>query len=125
MDPWLEDHTEGVEALLSAARKRTVEANNFRRAIHQHPDLVHGSSFPETDEDIIASIILRFLHDHIFQAVLYGTLGHYIDNISFIENHMQMSVQPKRGTSHMSLDFFLLLFASFRPLAHANRSIRC
>lgn len=97
MDPWLEDHAEGVEGVLTIARKRTADANKFKRTLHQYPDLVHASSFPETDEDIIASIILRYLHDNIFQAILYSDIPKYTEVVSFIENSMQMSVEPKRG----------------------------
>lgn len=97
MDPWLEDHKEGVDALMSLSRKRTPEANKFKRVLHQYPDLVHASLFPETDEDILASIILRYLHDNIFQAVLYGSIHNYVEVVSFIENNMQVSVEPKRG----------------------------
>ncbi|KAK7425240.1 hypothetical protein QQZ08_008260 [Neonectria magnoliae] len=96
MDPWLDDHTDGVEGVLNIARKRTSDANKFKRTLHQYPDLVHASSFPETDEDIIASIILRYLHDNIFQAILYSDIPKYTEVVSFIENSMQMSVEPKR-----------------------------
>ncbi|KAH7156956.1 hypothetical protein EDB81DRAFT_788456 [Dactylonectria macrodidyma] len=96
MDPWLEDHAEGVEGIMTIARKRTQDANKFKRALHQYPDLVHASSYPETDEDIIASIILRYLHDNIFQAILYSDIPKYTEVVSFIENSMQMSVEPKR-----------------------------
>lgn len=99
MNPWLENHADGVEAIQTAARKRSSEANKFKRVLHQYPDLVHASQFPETDEDILASIIMRFLHDNIFQAILYSDIPKYTEVVSFIENSMQMSVEPKRGTS--------------------------
>ncbi|KAF5021425.1 hypothetical protein F66182_6519 [Fusarium sp. NRRL 66182] len=96
MDPWLENHDEGVEAMRTSAKKRLVDANRFKRVLHQYPDLVHGCSFPETDEDVITSVIVRFLHDNIFQSVLYGAIHHHAEVISFIENQMQASVEPKR-----------------------------
>ncbi|KAM0249120.1 hypothetical protein ACHAP5_003060 [Fusarium lateritium] len=96
MDPWLEDYKDGVEALMNNAKKRAVDANRFRKILYQYPDLTNGSMFPETDEDIIASIIMRFLHDNIFQSVLYGSIPRYVELISFIENQMQASVEPKR-----------------------------
>ncbi|KAM0561717.1 hypothetical protein ACHAPJ_002886 [Fusarium lateritium] len=96
MNPWLEDHNEGVDALLASIKKRGAEANKFKLVLQQYPDLVHGCWFPETDEDILTSLIMRFLHDNVFQTVLYGTAGHYIETISFIENQMQASVEPKR-----------------------------
>lgn len=97
MDPWLDDHEEGVEGVMTIAKKRPSDANRFKRVLHQYPDLVHGSMFPETDEDILASVIMRFLHDNIFQAILYGSIQQYVEIISFLENSMQMSVEPKRG----------------------------
>ncbi|CEI69521.1 hypothetical protein FVEN_g7041 [Fusarium venenatum] len=96
MDPWLDDHQEGVDALLSNAKRRAVDATRFKHLLYQYPDLIHGSSFPETDEDIITSVIMRYLHDHIFQTVLYGMIARYVEVISFIEKEMQMSVEPKR-----------------------------
>jgi predicted nuclease with TOPRIM domain len=96
MDPWLDDHREGVDALLSNAKRRAVDATRFKHLLYQYPDLIHGASFPETDEDIITSVIMRYLHDHIFQTVLYGMIARYVEVISFIEKEMQMSVEPKR-----------------------------
>lgn len=97
MEPWLDDYDEGSNALLRAARKRPEDVMRFRSFMHQFPDLVHGSKVPEVDEDVISSIIMRYIHDRIFQSILYREIPHYTDAISFIENHMQMSVEPKRG----------------------------
>lgn len=102
MEKWTEDYEEGLEGVMTIARKRPSDATRFKRTLHQYPDLVHGSMFPETDEDIIASIIMRFLHDHIFQSILYGSIQNYVEVVSFIENHMQMSVEPKRGMFSLS-----------------------
>ncbi|KAI5467020.1 hypothetical protein BGZ63DRAFT_346918 [Mariannaea sp. PMI_226] len=96
MEPWLEDPTEGVEAMMNAARKRGAETSKFKRILQQYPDLVHACQFPETDEDIVASIIMRYLYDNIFQVILYNDIPKYTEIVSFIENHMQMSVEPKR-----------------------------
>ncbi|KAM5351867.1 hypothetical protein ACJ41O_004590 [Fusarium nematophilum] len=96
MEPYLEDHTEGVDSIMAAARKRSTDASKFKRVLNLYPDLLHASSFPETDEDILTSLIMRFLHDNIFQTVLYGSIHHYVEVVSFIENHMQASVEPKR-----------------------------
>lgn len=96
MGQWLDDR--GIDGLLGSAKKRPVDAKRFKQILYQYSDLVHGSSFPETDEDIITSVIMRYLHDNIFQTVLYGSIGRYVEVISFIENEMQMSVEPKRGT---------------------------
>ncbi|KAH6606693.1 hypothetical protein Trco_005846 [Trichoderma cornu-damae] len=96
MDPWLDDYEAGVEALATSARKQSGEAAKFKRTLHKYPDLVHGCMFPETDEDIVVAIILRFLNDHIFQKVLYGSVQNYIEMVSFLETQMQSAVEPKR-----------------------------
>ncbi|UKZ51428.1 hypothetical protein TrVGV298_005188 [Trichoderma virens] len=96
MEPWLDDYEAGIEALSTSARKQSGEVVKFKKALHKHPDLVHACFFPETDEDIIAAIIMRFLNDHIFQKVLYGSAQNYTEMVSFIETQMQTSVEPKR-----------------------------
>ncbi|RFU81307.1 hypothetical protein TARUN_881 [Trichoderma arundinaceum] len=97
MDPWLDDYEAGFEALTVAARKQSGEAAKFKRTLHKYPDLVHGCMFPETDEDIIVAIVMRFLNDHIFQKVLYGSAQNYTEMVSFIETQMQSAVEPKRA----------------------------
>ncbi|KAF5663419.1 hypothetical protein FHETE_7495 [Fusarium heterosporum] len=126
MDPWLEDYKDGVEALLSNAKKRAVDANRFKKILHQYPDLLNGSTFPETDEDIIASVIMRFLHDNIFQSVLYGAIPRYVDVISFIETQMQASVEPKRDLFSVrtwTAEAYNALLSSpqFRPVRQERR----
>lgn len=103
MQPYLDDHEEGIETVLAIARKRTTDANKFKRVLHQYPDLVHGSMFPETDEDIVTSLIMRYMYDNIFQSIIYGSIQHYVEVISFLENNMQMSVEPKRGMFRFTL----------------------
>ncbi|PNP54209.1 hypothetical protein THARTR1_05416 [Trichoderma harzianum] len=96
MEPWLDDYEAGIEALAASVRKQSGEASKFKKALHKHPDLVHACLFPETDEDIIAALIMRFLNDHIFQKVLYSSAQNYTEMVSFIETQMQTSVEPKR-----------------------------
>ena len=97
MSPYTEDLENTTEEVLSMARKRHTEWNRFKKTIHHHPDLLAGSRFPETDEDICMSIILRFLNDHIFQKICYGMISGYIDVLNFVEQQMQVAVEPKRG----------------------------
>ncbi|GFP52623.1 hypothetical protein TASIC1_0001077500 [Trichoderma asperellum] len=93
---WLDDYEAGVEALATHARKNSGEVTKFKKVVHKYPDLIHGCMFPETDEDIIVAIIMRFLNDHIFQKVLYGSAATYTEMVSFIETQMQTAVEPKR-----------------------------
>ncbi|KAK1250514.1 hypothetical protein MKX08_010517 [Trichoderma sp. CBMAI-0020] len=93
---WLDDYEAGAEALASHARKNAQEVARLKKVVHKHPDLIHGCMFPETDEDIIVAVIMRFLNDHIFQKVLYGSASNYTDMVSFIETQMQTAVEPKR-----------------------------
>lgn len=96
MAPYLDDHERGVHQILSSAKRQTAEAMSFKRSLQAHPDLVNACIIPETDEDIIVALILRYLHDNIFQKILYGALDHYTVVLSLVETHMQMSVEPRR-----------------------------
>ncbi|KND94052.1 hypothetical protein TOPH_01194 [Tolypocladium ophioglossoides CBS 100239] len=96
MGPVLDDVAVGAEEIMSHARHRPSDATRFKKTIRQYPDLVHASMLPETDEDIIVGVILRYLHDNIFQKILYGSIQHYTEIISFVENLLQTAVEPKR-----------------------------
>ncbi|KAK2050056.1 hypothetical protein LZ31DRAFT_513383 [Colletotrichum somersetense] len=96
MDPILDDYDQGVEDVLTNARRKPTDALRLKRAMHTYPDLVRGSTFPETDEDIIVAIIMRFLNDNIFQKVLYGSIADYVEVLSFVETALQNQVEPKR-----------------------------
>lgn len=98
MLPYLEDHEKGARQVLSWAKKSAAETTQFKKSLQAQPDLVHACMFPETDEDIVFSLVLRYLHDTIFQKILYGVLEQYTDVFSLVETHMQTSVEPKRGT---------------------------
>lgn len=97
MVPWLDDYEAGVDGIMTSVRKQPTEAVRFRRVLQKNPDLVHGSLFPETDEDILAAIILRFLNDNIFQTALYGADLRCTEMINSMEQLMRTAVTPKRG----------------------------
>lgn len=97
MDPFLEDPEAGLNEIVTAARKRQMDAMLFKKAIKNNPDLIHATTYPETDEDVVVGVILRFLHDNIFQKIMYGSIQKYTEVISFVENFMQTAVEPKRG----------------------------
>ncbi|KAK2000893.1 hypothetical protein LX36DRAFT_629787 [Colletotrichum falcatum] len=96
MDPILDVHDQAVEDLLVIARRKPTDALRLKRTMHMYPDLVRGSTFPETDEDIVVAIIMRFLNDNIFQKVLYGSIADYVEVLSFVETALQNQVEPKR-----------------------------
>lgn len=100
MGPFLENPSEGVEEVLGVARKRPTDCMRIKRTIQSYPDLVHGCMWPETDEDILISIIMRYIHDNIFQRILYGSIANYVEVLSFIESSLQTHVDPKRGERH-------------------------
>lgn len=102
MSPYSDDLAEGVSDIMGAARKRPNDALRFKKTMKSYPDLVHAAMHPEMDEDIVAAIIMRFLHDQIFQKILYGECSNYTQMISFLENNMQSVVEPKRGMSPSS-----------------------
>ncbi|KAI7766165.1 hypothetical protein LZL87_001278 [Fusarium oxysporum] len=97
MNPWLEDCDDDTHAFLTHAKRRIADANRFKSVLEKYPDLMNGLNFPETDEDIVTSVIMRYLHARIFQPVLYDVIPRSVQTISFIENHMRASVEPKRG----------------------------
>lgn len=101
MEPFVDDYEVGVTEIMTMARKRPIEAARFKKTLKQYPDLVNGSGYPETDEDIVVAVIMRYLHDHIFQKILYGEVQNYTQMISFLENNMQSVVEPKRGKFHL------------------------
>lgn len=107
MEPYLDDLSEGITEIMTAARKRNSDAIRFKKTMRQYPDLVHAAQHPEMDEDIIVAIIMRFLHDQIFQKILYGEISQYTEMISFLENSMQSVVQPKRGMSMVATELML------------------
>ncbi|KAK1658361.1 hypothetical protein BDP55DRAFT_565199 [Colletotrichum godetiae] len=96
MDPYLDDHEKGVEDLMMTARRRPSDALKLKQVIHLYPDLVHGAVFPETDEDIVVAIIMRFINDNIFQKIMYGSIANYVEVLSFVETALQNHVDPKR-----------------------------
>ncbi|KAF4339986.1 hypothetical protein FBEOM_6070 [Fusarium beomiforme] len=95
MSQWM-DGGDDVDAFLNHAKKCKADVSSFKSVLDQYPDLIHGFNFPETDEDIITSVIMRYLHDKIFQSVLYGFAPRSVQTITSIENLMHVSVKPKR-----------------------------
>ncbi|KXH56693.1 hypothetical protein CSAL01_10934 [Colletotrichum salicis] len=96
MDPYLDDHEKGVEDLIMTARRRPSDALKLKQVIHLYPDLVRGAVFPETDEDVVVAIIIRFINDNIFQKIMYGSIANYVEVLSFVETALQNHVDPKR-----------------------------
>ncbi|KAB5585570.1 hypothetical protein GE09DRAFT_1234120 [Coniochaeta sp. 2T2.1] len=46
---------------MESARKNPGDVSVLKSCMGSHPDIVHGCLFPETDVDIIVSIVLRFI----------------------------------------------------------------
>ncbi|WKT40659.1 hypothetical protein QSH57_005465 [Fusarium oxysporum f. sp. vasinfectum] len=72
VNPWLEDCDDDAHAFLTHAKRRKADANGFKK----------------TDEDIVTSVIIRYLHARVFQSVLYDAITRSVQTISFVENHM-------------------------------------
>ncbi|KAJ0151696.1 4-hydroxyphenylpyruvate dioxygenase [Fusarium oxysporum f. sp. albedinis] len=72
VNPWLEDCDDDAHAFLTHAKRRKADANRFK----------------STDEDIVTSVIIRYLHARVFQSVLYDAITRSVQTISFVENHM-------------------------------------
>ncbi|KAG7125411.1 hypothetical protein HYQ44_001380 [Verticillium longisporum] len=95
MSPWLDHHQESLEIILNGLRKRPGDAAMIKRALSKNADLVHATKYPDTDEDVVISLILRHLNDHIFQKTLYSIIPDHINLLQAIESAMQ-STEPKR-----------------------------
>ena len=96
MHPVLADEPMMAE-LVAMSKKKASELSIIKRYLERHPDLLNGTQFPETDVDVVIGIIMRFLHDNIFQRVLYGVMPELVKPVNFIEGSMQTNVEPKRG----------------------------
>ena len=96
MDPVLADEPQMAE-LVALSKKKGSELSPIKKYLDRHPDLLHGIHFQETDVDVVIGIIMRFLHDTIFQRVLYGIVGHLVLSVGFLESSMQSNVEPRRG----------------------------
>ncbi|OIW27610.1 hypothetical protein CONLIGDRAFT_633977 [Coniochaeta ligniaria NRRL 30616] len=94
-DPIVEDE-DNFQHAIARARRSPEDVQKLRRFIGNHPDLIHGCLYPETDVDILISVVLRYLNDNIFQKGLPGTVQHLGEAISQIEGSMQSHVEPKR-----------------------------
>jgi hypothetical protein len=97
MSPYTEDLESSTDEVLSMARKRQPDWSKFKKMLQRHPDLMMGCRWPETEEDICVSMVLRILNDHIFQTSCYGLIDSYTDVVQFIERNLEMTVEPKRG----------------------------
>ncbi|EGY16491.1 uncharacterized protein VDAG_07655 [Verticillium dahliae VdLs.17] len=95
MSPWLDHHQESLEIILNGLRHRPGEAAMIKHALSKSADLVHATKYPDTDEDVVISLILRHLNDHIFQKTLYGIFPDQIRLLQAIERAMQ-ATEPKR-----------------------------
>ncbi len=96
MEPIVDD-PEKMDSLLLNLKKRPGDFGKLRKLMLKYGDLVNGCHYPETDVDVAIAAVLRWLHDEIFQTILYGVAPQVVELISFIESAMQTSVEPKRG----------------------------
>ncbi len=97
VDPIL-DNDSKLEEVLVLAKKKPEYTHRIRKMMHNHGDLVNGSMFPETDVDVLIAIVMRFIHENIFQKILYGAQSDIVALLTFIEGSMTTNVEPKRGT---------------------------
>lgn len=86
-----------MEEIVTSAKKKPAEFLKLKKHIQNHADLTNGCLFPETDVDIIIAIVTRFLHDNVFQKVLFGMVPLVVEVITYVETSMLSNVEPKRG----------------------------
>jgi hypothetical protein len=95
-NPIIDDEDNFQKTVMRAA-KNPEDVAKLRTYISKHPDLIHGCLYPETDVDILISMVLRYLNDNIFQKGLPGCVRHLGESIAHIEGSMQTHVKPQRG----------------------------
>ncbi|KAM0285773.1 hypothetical protein ACHAQH_001234 [Verticillium albo-atrum] len=95
MSPWLDHHQDSLDMISNGLRKRPADAVRIKRMMLKNADLVHATKFPDSDEDVIVSLVLRHLNDSIYQKTLYGAIPESTGLLQMIETTMQ-SVEPKR-----------------------------
>lgn len=61
-----------------------------------HPDILRITEFPDTNQDAVTAIVMRFLHLEVFSKVLFDTVPNHVDILQQIEDSMRESVEPKR-----------------------------
>lgn len=83
--------------VLTHTKKYPGDARDLKKFIHHYPDIEHGIGFPDTDIDVMIAVVMRFLHDNVFQKMLIGCVSEAISYLSFIESSMQNNVDPERG----------------------------
>lgn len=69
------------------ANRNLTEVNEFKRSIARYPDISNACLYHRTDFDIITSLILRFLNQHLFLPV----------------TNSQANVQPRGGEPYTTL----------------------
>jgi len=87
----------------AAAKKRYYDGQKLRKLAEKHGDLFHASQFPETDVDIAIAMVMRFLHDNIFQTTLIGFSQTFERFLDAVDISMNEHAEPKRGICHLGL----------------------
>ena len=103
MKPWLEDQDNGTKKPPKRFSQRPEVLKRFQAAFRHQLDLVNASYYPETDEDILSALILRYLWDNVIETNLYGCIPNYINHLEVIESSLMTTVEPKRGEYHALL----------------------
>jgi hypothetical protein len=91
------DNEEKFLKFVARAKRHPEDTAKLQRFMANQPDLIHGCLYPETDVDILTSLVLRFVNDNIFQKGVPGAPAYYGEVIAQIEGSMQLHVEPKRG----------------------------
>lgn len=85
------------DSFVAAAKEQHRDILKLRRFILDRGDFVNGLLYPDTDIDILIAIVLRYIHENIFQKVLLGGMRDAGEIVTAIEGSMQTNVEPKRG----------------------------
>ncbi|KAI0125115.1 hypothetical protein BJ170DRAFT_488820 [Xylariales sp. AK1849] len=99
VEKWLTpvfDDDDCCSEVLVNIHKNILRSAGIRSMMNSQPDLLRASHFPDTDQDVVVGMIMRFLHHEVFSKVLYDTCPNHIDILQQIEDSMRTNVQPRR-----------------------------
>lgn len=95
----LDKEPAAMHHLEESLRSQTQDAIRMQQCLQLTTEHSWASEWPETEEDVVSSMIILFLHRAIFDTVLYGCYSGYIEAIEAMAHSMQLDVQPARGKS--------------------------
>lgn len=96
LDPWFDLDSKSTSLAIA---ERSANLRTLQLAIFEYPDLVSAAAWPNMDEDILLSLVMRYLNAKLFSTELYGVLPQLSANLQGISTHKLNHTTPLRGLS--------------------------